>query len=150
MCIASNIILINGTSSLNVLPSMVQRGSDFAKFSQHNEKGVKSTGEQESKGSIYIGTVTHLPFDPRSSGTVQPCSVAQASKSLSITPASHVTMELCSSNRSTLFIAPSSKTTSPCGVVPPGTTVGDCIGTPPPTKPVLPPCGTTDKPSLLQ
>ena len=76
------------------------------------------------------------PRAPRSSGTRKPCWAAAASSSARVTPASAVmTPELVSKSEMRrmrdMF-----------------TTMSWSRGTPPPTKPVLPPCGTTPMPCL--
>mmetsp|Transcript_5112 Transcript_5112/g.23015 ORF Transcript_5112/g.23015 Transcript_5112/m.23015 type:complete len:200 (-) Transcript_5112:103-702(-) len=87
---------------------------------------------------LTLPPIWHLPLAPRSSGTVMPWTLSSCSRASRTHPASHTTVPAAGSTASTLFMCFNPMT------------ISSWTGTPPPTRPVLPPCGTTASPRVLQ
>ena len=87
---------------------------------------------------LTLPPIWHFPLAPRSSGIVRPRAFAALSRSSSVTPASATTTPALRSTETTARIKRRLTITS------------SCTGTPPPTKPVFPPWGTTAKRRSLQ
>ena len=90
--------------------------------------------------STRLPPMVQLPSEPSDIGKSRSTFSAAACTSASTTPASTVTVPATGSTSRTRRIRPRESTTW----------LPDASGTPPPTSPVLPPCGTTATPAAAQ